>query len=182
MTTSETNEPGFLPRRIGQVQGGGYGARVYDPTRNPLPTITRKFDRHTGHNGGQFILDRLGVRRLTCVEMAKAHNFTDRAIAQLERGDLSKQQQQHYIGNVSFGVATLTALYRQVQDVLDAAYLRPMGPSKAEMPVAVHVSAIALAALLPSFVEMRQAQRLTSDLCERHGVLLHSYATGTTFY
>ena len=158
---SPTTEPSeFEPRFAGTIQGGGYGKRVYDPSKNPLPTITTRYNAHTRHNGGQFIVDKHGARTLTQVEMARAHNFTDSAIAQLQ--NMVPAKQQHFIGN-SMPIATLTAVYQQCQKVLDEHYALTMPnasgePNTREMPNSVFVAGMEVSAGLPPINEIKAAQ------------------------
>ena len=160
---SQNHKDTFDAKKIGTVSINGAGAQPCDNLHNrvhdiahPLPTITTHFS-WAGSNGGQWICDEIGARRLTINEMARAHNFDDKGLAFLS--NMSQKQAQGFVGR-SLPAAFLAKLYRNMQTFLQKATANEAAPLKRVQfvqPTFVNIE-------FPEVAELRTAQRADKDI------------------
>ena len=144
----------FLPWRAGYIKGGGAHRSVHD-INNPLPDITTHYNKFTGENGAQFIVDSEGTRLLTATEQMRALHFDDKAVNQLQ--DETRATQQHCIGRA--GCVNLKAkLFEAIEKLLDTT------TSGNTMPSDRAVAGLLAHAVMPSIDEISAAQKNDPDL------------------
>ena len=150
--TSEVSE--FSPSRVGFIQGGGECRNVYSAVDHPLPEFTEDYDRFTGENGGQYVLDSEGPRGLVQVEQMRNLSFSEAAIDQLI--DTPRPLAQRCIGRATCGTI-MASIYGTVQRLFDARRRFRVNP-EAKMPTEHFVSALLAHAVMPTLDEIKAAQ------------------------